>query len=74
MIDFHSHILPKVDDGSKSVEESIEMLNKLKSEILCVRGNCDTEVDQMVLDFPILAEYALLPIGNNTIFITGGMG
>ncbi len=50
----------------------IEMLNAMKNDILCVRGNCDTEVDQMVLDFPILAEYALLPIGNNTIFITHG--
>lgn len=33
----------------------IEMLNDIKDEILCVRGNCDTEVDQMVLKFPILA-------------------
>ena len=34
----------------------IPMLNELKDEIFCVRGNCDTEVDQMVLDFPILAD------------------
>ena len=32
----------------------ISLLNPLKQEILCVRGNCDTEVDQMVLDFPIM--------------------
>ena len=36
------------------------MLNPLKDEILCVRGNCDTEVDQMVLEFPILADYGFL--------------
>lgn len=55
--------------GPKSV---IEMLNEMKDEILCVRGNCDAEVDQMVLNFPIMAEYALLPIGNRTVFITHG--
>ena len=38
-------------------KEVIAMLNPLKQEILCVRGNCDTEVDQMVLEFPILADY-----------------
>lgn len=38
----------------------IAMLNPLASEIVCVRGNCDGEVDDMVLDFPVLAEYALI--------------
>ena len=38
-------------------KEVIAMLNARKQELLCVRGNCDTEVDQMVLEFPILAEY-----------------
>ena len=37
-------------------KEVIAMLNPLKDKIFCARGNCDTEVDQMVLDFPILAE------------------
>jgi uncharacterized protein len=50
----------------------IEMLNNIKEEILCVRGNCDTEVDQMVLEFPILAEYCILYIGNRMIFATHG--
>ena len=36
-------------------KEVIAMLNPLRERLLCVRGNCDTEVDQMVLDFPILA-------------------
>jgi putative phosphoesterase len=48
------------------------MLNDIKDEILCVRGNCDTEVDQMVLDFPILADYAILYVGNRMIYVTHG--
>ena len=48
------------------------MLNERKSDVICVRGNCDTEVDQMVLDFPILADYAIIPIGKNVIFATHG--
>lgn len=58
--------------GKYAPKEVIEMLNPLKSEILCVRGNCDAEVDQMVLDFPIMAEYAILPLGKRTVFITHG--
>ena len=50
----------------------IEMLNNIKEEILCVRGNCDTEVDQMVLKFPIMADYALLYWNNRMIFVTHG--
>ena len=38
----------------------IEMLNGVKERLLCIRGNCDTEVDQMVLDFPILSEQSLI--------------
>ncbi len=53
-------------------KEVITMLNEIKSHILCVRGNCDTEVDQMVLDFPILADYAVLYIGGKAIYATHG--
>lgn len=60
--------LPK-DYNPKKV---IELLNAMKDDILCVRGNCDTEVDQMVLQFPILADYAFLSIGKNTIYATHG--
>ena len=45
-------------------KEVITMLNSIKNEVLCVRGNCDTEVDQMVLDFPIMADYAVLILLN----------
>ena len=50
----------------------IEILNGIADEILCVRGNCDTEVDQMVLNFPILADYAYLCADGLRIFATHG--
>ncbi len=50
----------------------IDMLNKIKDKIICVRGNCDTEVDQMVLEFPILADYCLVLLGERTFFATHG--
>ena len=50
----------------------IDLLNSVKEELLCVRGNCDTEVDQMVLDFPIFADYAYLSTDGLTIFATHG--
>ena len=53
-------------------KEVIAMLNPLADRLLCVRGNCDTEVDQMVLSFPILAEYALICAEQKLIFATHG--
>lgn len=53
-------------------KEVLAMLNAKKEEILCVRGNCDTEVDQMVLEFPILAEYGFLYEQGRMIFLTHG--
>ena len=53
-------------------KQVIEMLNGYKDEIFCVRGNCEAEVDQMVLAFPVMAEYALLPLGERMIFVTHG--
>ncbi len=50
----------------------ISLLNENKDKILAVRGNCDTEVDQMVLDFPILADYAYLSLDGLSIFATHG--
>ena len=50
----------------------IELLNGVKDDILAVRGNCDTEVDQMVLSFPILAGYAYLSFDGLRIFATHG--
>ena len=53
-------------------KEVIALLNARKDRILCVRGNCDTEVDQMVLEFPILADYAVLPVGERLLYVTHG--
>ena len=50
----------------------IAMLNGMADTILCVRGNCDTEVDQMVLEFPILADYAVLLAGERLVYVTHG--
>ena len=50
----------------------IPLLNGKKEKLLCVRGNCDAEVDQMVLEFPVLADYAVLPVGQRLIYATHG--
>ena len=49
-----------------------ELLNEYRDKILCVRGNCDAAVDQMVLEFPIMAEYFLFQLGGRTVFATHG--
>ena len=53
-------------------KEVIAMLNPMKNDICAVRGNCEAEVDQMVLDFPIMADYAVIPCGNRIIYATHG--
>lgn len=53
-------------------KEVLAMLNERKDRIFCVRGNCDGEVDQMVLDFPIMADYAVLTEGERLIYATHG--
>ena len=50
----------------------IKLLNENKDYLMCVRGNCDTEVDQMVLEFPILADYAFIATDGLEIFATHG--
>lgn len=50
----------------------IAMLNERREKLLCVRGNCDTEVDQMVLTFPIMADYSMLWLDGRTVFLTHG--
>ena len=49
-----------------------KLLNDMADELLCVRGNCDAEVDQMVLHFPILSDSALLVLDGLTIHATHG--
>lgn len=53
-------------------KEVIAMLNPMKKKLLCVRGNCDTEVDQMVLEFPLLADYAVVEVGGRLMYATHG--
>ncbi len=53
-------------------KEVIGMLNSVKSEILAVRGNCEAEVDQMVLEFPVLADYGILVLNGLTFYATHG--
>ncbi len=48
------------------------LLNARAEKICCVRGNCDCDVDQMVLDFPITADYFCIPVGSRICFATHG--
>ena len=53
-------------------KEVIPLLNGAKAKLCCVRGNCEAEVDQMVLEFPVLADYCILPVGQKQIYATHG--
>ncbi len=53
-------------------KEVIAMLNPLAEHLLCVRGNCEAEVDQMVLDFPVMADYCILFEQGKMIYATHG--
>mgnify|MGYP003376246628 FL=1 len=53
-------------------KEVIAQLSQLKERVFCVRGNCEAEVDQMVLPFPVMADYCLLEQGGHVIFATHG--
>lgn len=49
-----------------------DMLNGFRDRLLCVRGNCDAEVDQMMLSFPIMPDYAALSLGERLLYATHG--
>ena len=53
-------------------KEVIAMLNPMKNDICAVRGNCEAEVDQMVLDVPVMADYALILYGERNLYATHG--
>lgn len=53
-------------------KEVIDLLNNLSVNKYSVRGNCDSEVDQVVLKFPIMADYTIIDNGYFTIFATHG--
>ena len=52
--------------------EVAKLLNTIKDKVIATRGNCDSEVDQMLLDFPITAEYQNIPLANGKLFATHG--
>lgn len=52
--------------------EVANLLNSIKQNIICVRGNCDAQVDQMVLEFPIMSDYLLMYIDQKLVFLTHG--
>ena len=51
-------------------KEVIAMLNEMKNDIYAVRGNCEAEVDQMVLNFPVMADYCILAIDGLTFYLS----
>ena len=53
-------------------KQVISMLNDMKKEIYAVRGNCEAEVDQMVLQFPVMADYGILNLDGRTFYATHG--
>ena len=55
-----------------SPKEVAAMLNGIKEKLICVRGNCDAEVDQMMLEFPVLSDSAMLCWEGMTIYATHG--
>ena len=48
------------------------MLNAVKERIVAVRGNCEAEVDQMMLEFPCMADYAWVVDGPHQLYCTHG--
>lgn len=53
-------------------KQVIPMLSALKEKIISVRGNCEAEVDQMVLPFPCMADFSQLLIDGTTFYLTHG--
>ena len=60
-----------IDDGYDTTE-TIELLNRVSENILAVRGNCDSEVDQSVLNYSNMSDYHIVLDGERKIFITHG--
>ncbi len=67
---YHGPRNPLVDEYNPV--KVISLLNEYKDRIIAIRGNCDSEVDQMVLEFPMMSDYTQLVIDNTNIFVTHG--
>lgn len=59
-------------DESYNAAATAEVLNRYSDKILAVRGNCDSEVDQMVLSYPLMSDYHIVLDGERKIFFTHG--
>ena len=59
--------LPELYDTSAVAK----FLNDRKNMLLCVRGNCDASIDQMLLPFPMMADYLLLDLGKTRLRVSG---
>lgn len=53
-------------------KKCIPLLNAHKNDIIAVRGNCDAEVDQMVLEFPMRADYLEMFVDGHRFYLTHG--
>jgi putative phosphoesterase len=58
--------------GGHNPKKVAELLNRRKDKIVAVRGNCDAEIDQMLLEFPMMGDYALAADGTRRLFLTHG--
>ena len=67
---YHGPRNPLPDDYSP--KEVAAMLDGIKQNIMCVRGNCDAEVDQMVLTFPVTPDYAAIYVDGLQIYLSHG--
>jgi len=50
----------------------VQQLNQWKNRLIAVRGNCDCEVDQMLLEFPLMADYAVVLTDDRKFFLSHG--
>ncbi len=48
------------------------LLNRYKDKIIAVRGNCDSEVDQILIEYPMMADYSIILCNNRRLFLTHG--
>ena len=58
--------LPKEYDPQRVCD----LLNQISDRILCVRGNCDADVDQWLIHFPIMADYSWIMEKDRVIYLT----
>ena len=58
--------------GGHNPQKAAALLNTVKDNIIAVRGNCEAEVDQIMLDFPCMNDYALITDGGRRFFLTHG--